>query len=505
MHSFTPFEVQSHHGINPAHRISFMPSDSVVGFLDRAQANRVLFPEQVEQLIRQPDAPQSDLSALCDYLLTRGVLTSFQAAAIRESRGQELNFAGYPVIDEIGPCPGGTAYKVLHPSLRTRLVLRRLKLEWLAPDDSIPEYLNRARSFGMLVHANVVPLLDAGVYQDDIYLVIDQPTDAANLEILVGEVGGAMPGFLAAEYGRFVASALRVAHERGGVHGDLRPENLIVGPLTAKTGPDGRERRRPAPDAVIRVMELGLVPLRPPATQYQPEIRAIAYLPPERLDSGKPATRGDIYSLGASLYFLLAGRPLFEGGDANDLLTKVRSVEPTPLAALRPDLPPELTAFVAKMLDKRPEHRPETAADVMEALAAFCRKESIQAQPVPVAEPASDAISATAETVEGVEATTENNPLSLDTYEWGADPGTFSAKPATTEKAPRKREATESDKMRSRMLLILGAVLHLAGISLLIAWIFGAFDSPPPPQEPTPTKKETPSQPNKKKTKNPNN
>src|SRR6266545_353141 len=102
-----------------------MPSDSIAGFLDRAQASRVLFPEQVEQLIRQPDIPQSDLNELCAYLRARGVLTQFQADAIREGRGHELNFAGYPVIDVIGPCPGGTAYRALHPSLRTPVVLRK--------------------------------------------------------------------------------------------------------------------------------------------------------------------------------------------------------------------------------------------------------------------------------------------------------------------------------------------------------------------------------------------
>ena len=84
-----------------------MPSDSVAGFLDHAKASRVLFPEQVEQLIRQPDLPRSDLASLCDYLLARGVVTRFQAQAIRDGRTDELSFGGYPVIDVIGPCPGG--------------------------------------------------------------------------------------------------------------------------------------------------------------------------------------------------------------------------------------------------------------------------------------------------------------------------------------------------------------------------------------------------------------
>jgi hypothetical protein len=280
-----------------------MPSDSVAGFLDRAKANRVLFPEQVEQLIRQPDIPHSGLSSLCQYLLTRGVLTRYQAEAIREGRAQELSYAGYPVIDEIGPCPGGTAYKALHPSLRTPLVLRRIKPDWLTPDDNAEAYLNRAKSFGMIIHANVVPLMDAGYHQNELYFAIDQPLDVVDLELLARDVGGAMPGFLAAEYGRVLSSALRMVHERGGVHGEVWPGNLIVGPLTVKKAADGTERRRPAPNAIVRLMELGLVPIRPAATQYLPDPRLAAYLPPERLDSGLPSARGDIYGLGRDTLF----------------------------------------------------------------------------------------------------------------------------------------------------------------------------------------------------------
>ena len=81
-----------------------MPSDSIAGFLDRAQASRVLFPEQVEQLIRQPDIPQSDLAALCSYLLVRGVLTQFQADAIRE-RGEETKDELEDAADEMDSTP----------------------------------------------------------------------------------------------------------------------------------------------------------------------------------------------------------------------------------------------------------------------------------------------------------------------------------------------------------------------------------------------------------------
>jgi serine/threonine protein kinase len=413
-----------------------MPSDSIAGFLDRAQASRVLFPEQVEQLIRQPDIPQSDISALCTYLLARGVLTRFQADAIRDGRGHELSFGGYPVIDVIGPCPGGTAYRALHPSLRTPLILRRFAPVAFTPTDDVTAVVNRARTFGTLSHPNLLALLDAGVSQGQAYAVLDVPTDSADLEALLKEVGGAMPGFLAAEYGWAVASALRAVHERGGWHGEVRPGLLIVGPVTTKSNPDGTTRRRPAPNAAVKLTETGLIPVRPPASvtfataanspRAWPGTNVLPYLPPERVRGNTYDTRGDIYGLGASLYLMLAGRPPFAGEAPQEVLNKVISTEPTALAALRPDLPAPLAAFVIRMIAKRPEDRPQTATEVCTGLAQ-----------------------------------------------------------------PRRRQLTAEDKSRSRMWIALGLCLHLTAVGLLVAYLMGAFNSTPEPptQEPKTEKK----------------
>ncbi len=152
-------------GYNHSHavipQVHLMPSESVAGFLDRAQAVRVLHPDQVEQLVRQPDMPHADTGTLCEYLLGRGVITKFQADAIREGRAHELAFGGYPVIDVIGPCPGGTAYRALHPSLRTPLVLRRYAPGAFAPTDDANALVARARVCGTIVHPHVQALLDA--------------------------------------------------------------------------------------------------------------------------------------------------------------------------------------------------------------------------------------------------------------------------------------------------------------------------------------------------------
>ncbi|MFO0804566.1 MAG: serine/threonine-protein kinase [Gemmataceae bacterium] len=459
-----------------------MPSDSIAGFLDRAQASRVLFPEQIEQLIRQPDIPHANLDSLCQYLEERGAITRFQASAIREGRGTDLNFASYPVIEELGPCPGGTAYRALHPSLRTPIELRRFKAESLFPADTPAALLGRAQIAAGLHHANQVTLLDTGMTGEESYAAIDPPTDASPLDSLVRDIG-AMPAFLAAEYGRQAASVLRAAHERGLSHGDIRPPHLVVGPMISKAGADGTMKRRPAPNAALKVAELGLVPLRPAAVLSAPSMDALPYMPPERLENSAHEPRGDIYSLGATLYHLLTGRPPFAGGTATELMQKVRSTEPAALASLRPDVPPEFAAFVHRMMAKKVAERPATMFDVEQSLAAFCRPGTVPAAPhsgpVPMAVAHEDEEVPTAD------------PHQSTADEWGASEN-FTAHAAA---APvPKRQLTAQDKKRTKLLVALGLCLHLSATALVIAWISGAFDRSPEP-EPVPTKTE----PSKKK------
>ncbi|MCI0702004.1 MAG: serine/threonine protein kinase [Planctomycetia bacterium] len=466
-----------------------MPSDSIAGFLENAQASRVLFPEQVEQLIRQPDIPQSDLSALCSYLLERGVLTKFQADAIREGRGGDLNFAGYPVIDEIGPCPGGMAYKALHPSLRTPLILRRFTSESFGPSDTTEAFVNRARTIGSITHPHILPLLDAGIHQEQAYAVLDRPMDAADLEALLKEVGGAMPGFLAAEYGRAIASALRVIHERGGWHGEVRPSVLLVGPLTTKTSADGQTKRRPAPNATVKLTETGLIPIRPAATLHPLAPEVLSYLPPERVDASIYSARGDIYSLGATLYLLLAGRPPFAAPTSDELLNKVRSAEPLPLGSMRPDVSTELAAVVMKMLAKRLEDRLETAADVEAALVPFCRPETV---PTPDSKPGPALVAVAVAVPVAEEFPVDSPALDLEPDDWGVDANAFAVAQAASvadTSQPRRRTMTDEDKSRSTMWIVVGAMLHLLAVGLLIAWALGAF-TPSPEEEPAPKQKQ---------------
>lgn len=472
-----------------------MASDSVAGFLDRAQASRVLFPEQVAQLIRQPDIPQSNLTSLCAYLLERGVLTQYQADALREGRGHDLNLAGYPLVDVIGPCRGGTAFRTLHPSLKTPLVLRRFEPDAFAPTDDVHAVIHRARAVGSIIHPNLIPVLDAGITEGTGYVVLEPLADSADLATLLTEVGGAMPGFLAAEYGAALASALQTLHDNGGWHGEVRPGLMIVSPVVVKPREDGTPRRRPAPHAIVKLAESGLIPITPPAAIALPEWDVLAFLPPERIDTSTIDARGDIYGLGASLYLLLAGRPPFASDSKTELLEQIRTAEPASLAGLRPDVPPELATLVMRMLAKNPQDRPASAAEVSRSLLAHCRPsfqlpEALpRAAMIPEAMPLSSVHGPAAVPVAAMAHIPHAVPVSaLEPDSWGVADNAFAAAQQASQADPtprRRRELTAREKNRSMLWILVGLCLHLSAVGLLVAWVLGLFNSTPQPVTPS--------------------
>jgi serine/threonine protein kinase len=282
---------------------------------------------------------------------------------------------------------------------------------------------------------------------------------------------------------------------------------------------DGTTRRRPAPNATVKLTETGLIPVQPPAAVSPPALDVLAYLPPERVDGNTYDARGDIYMLGASLYLLLAGRPPFVGETVEELLLKVRSVEPAALGALRPSEAPEFTALVMTMLSKRPENRPQTAAEVCQALAPFCRPGVLPTAPQVSALPQAIPVSLVPHAVPAAPPTVVAVPVEVSGDEvtatgaqpepdaWGVNPNAFAeahAASAADTSQPRRRQLTDADKTKTRLWIAVGLCLHLTAVSLFVAFWLGAFDSTPtPPDSNTePEKKKSdPAKPKQKKQK----
>jgi hypothetical protein len=166
----------------------------------------------------------------------------------------------------------------------------------------------------------------------------------------------------AAHYIRQAAVGLQHLHQAGLIHRDIKPGNLLL------------DRQ-----GIVKILDMGLVRFfhdhKDVLTQQYDRSTILGtadYLSPEQtLNSHEVDTRTDVYSLGATFYFLLAGRPPFEGKAIGEKLLSHLTKEPTPLRTLRPEVPEELAAVVAKMMAKDREQRYQSPAAVAVALAPW--------------------------------------------------------------------------------------------------------------------------------------
>jgi serine/threonine protein kinase len=226
---------------------------------------------------------------------------------------------------------------------------------------ALGRFYREARAAGVLDHPNLVKAHDIDQDGGLHFLVMDY-VDGTNLQEIVARFGP-MPPARAAHCVCQAAEGLQHAHERAGViHRDIKPANILLD----RTG-------------TVRVLDLGLArffhddaDLLTLKYDEKNVLGTADYVSPEQaLNSHDVDIRADIYSLGATFYFLLTGQPPFPGGKAAQKLVWHQVRQPTPVRELRPDVPPGMAAVVTRMLAKKPDERYQTPAEVIVALAEW--------------------------------------------------------------------------------------------------------------------------------------
>jgi serine/threonine-protein kinase len=207
-----------------------------------------------------------------------------------------------------------------------------------------------------LSHVNTVRVFDYGQADDGSFYLVMEYLEGPTLEELVRESGPLSPGRVV-HLLRQVCGALAEAHGAGLVHRDLKPSNVIVATL-------GGQRD------VAKLLDFGLVQDLSTVTDERLTRTGMvlgtpAYMSPEQAagDSTVDA-RGDLYSLGAVAFFALTGRPPFQGKTIGQLLAAHRGEPPPPVTDLRPDVPADLAAVIARCLAKDPTARFQSATDL---------------------------------------------------------------------------------------------------------------------------------------------
>jgi serine/threonine protein kinase len=345
------------------------PVGSVADLVDALRCNSLLSEAQFRELGHEKKG--ATVKELAGRLLQRGWLTSYQVNQLMQGRIQALSVGSYLLLERIGEGGAGKVFKARHRKMDRVVALKIIREELVTDAEAMGRFYREIEVLSRLDHPNVVHAYDAGPVGATHFLAMEY-VEGTDLGRLVKK-GGRLPTAQACEYIRQAALGLQHAHERGLVHRDIKPHNLI---MSLREG-------------LVKVADLGLARL-PRAVNHEATavltgngtgtltpanavlIGTVDYLAPEQaLEFHQADIRADIYSLGCTLYYLLTGQPPFSGGTLAQKVVKHLQQPPPAIDQFRSDLPSGLAAVLHKMLAKRPEDRYQTPAEVSQALAEY--------------------------------------------------------------------------------------------------------------------------------------
>jgi serine/threonine protein kinase/predicted ATPase len=268
-------------------------------------------------------------------------LGAYRLTSLLGSGGMGSVYLATPESSERPPdAPARVAVKVVHP-------------QFLARAGSAERFRREAELGRRVRHPNVVRTLDAG--DADCggsrrhYLVMEH-VDGRTLRDLADELGGRVPEQLCRHIGREIAQGLAALHAAGAVHRDLKPENVII-----------------MPSHDVKVMDLGVAWLADEAVRLSQTgafVGSLLYGAPEQLHAGQVDGRADLHALGLLLHELAAGEHPFAADDFRAIVRRLLDEKPRRLGLANPQISPFLEELVANLLEKDPDRRPSSAAEV---------------------------------------------------------------------------------------------------------------------------------------------
>jgi serine/threonine protein kinase len=329
-------------------------------FVDLLHKSELLERRVVEGYIaclREADLYPPDANKLASRLVNDGVITYFQAKQLLKGRYRGFTLGKYKVLEILGTGGMGNVYLCEHITLKHRAAVKVVPTEKARQSSMLARFQREARAIAALSHPNIVRAYDLDADHQFHYLVMEY-VDGVNLQKLVKRVGPlAIPRV--ANYLAQAAEGLQYLHENNLVHRDLKPSNLLL------------DRQ-----GVIKILDFGLARFiddeEDTLTQDYDAHRVLGtadYLSPEQIIKTHDVDiRSDIYSLGVTGYFLLSGETPFQHAADEEKLVLHQTRLPTPLEALRRDVPPSLVAVINKMMAKNPADRYQQPIEVIAAL-----------------------------------------------------------------------------------------------------------------------------------------
>lgn len=326
-------------------------------FVKQIEASGVLPSETLADFV-PPKASPKDAAELARELVRQKKLTKFQAEQLSQGKGKSLVLGNYVLLDKIGQGGMGAVYKAQHRRMKRIVALKMLPPSMLKDPAAAARFQREVEAAAKLRHPNIVAADDADEASGVHFLAMEF-VEGQDLSALV-KTSGPLPVAKAVNCILQAARGLDFAHKKGVIHRDIKPANLLLDA-----------------SGTVKILDMGLARIESGADAgTQAELTGtgmvmgtVDYMAPEQALSTRNAdARADIYSLGLSLYYLIAGKPAYDG---ETLMAKLLAHRDHPIPALQDAqarVPKPLEEVFRNMVAKKIEDRYQHMSVVVEAL-----------------------------------------------------------------------------------------------------------------------------------------
>ena len=326
-------------------------------FLSQLSSSGIV-PEDKLKVVVSKKASFADGEALARDMIKSRLLTKYQAEQILGGRGKSLTMGKYQILEKIGAGGMGQVYKAFHCSTERIVAIKVILGKGRIGPEVVKRFEREVKAAAKLVHANIITVFDADQADGRIFMVMEhiKGDDLGGLlrkkrQLSVSEV---------VDYILQAARGLKYAHDQGVIHRDIKPGNILVD-LSGN----------------VKIVDMGMAKLESKGdeesismlTASASIMGTVDFMSPEQGFSSKNVdARADIYSLGATLFFLLTRKVMFPGDSAFEKLLAHREAPIPSLSNSRVGITPDLEIAFTKMVAKKVEDRYASMAEVISAL-----------------------------------------------------------------------------------------------------------------------------------------
>ena len=326
------------------------------GFLSLAHELSMLSPDVAEQLTaevaRTGEAPET-------LVARRGLLSAVQMDIVQTLLRPLEIVPGYELLSTLGHGGMGVVYRARQKTLDRDVAIKTILVNQMLDRSMATRFEQEARAVARLQHPNIIAAIDFGMHDGRLFFVMEL-VEGEDLESRIDrqhKSGGGASETLAWGLARQTASGLAHAAEQGVVHRDIKPANLLlIAPPAGFPLPPGMP--------LVKIADFGLAFLatteadaRTRLTQANTAVGSPHYIAPEQISGDEVDSRADIYSLGATIFHLLAGRPPYTGRPMMQILSQKVTADAPRLRSVRADISDVTDQLVADMMARRAEDR----------------------------------------------------------------------------------------------------------------------------------------------------